>query len=100
MNNRRIKTFIFMFMASVLSKGLGLIRSIVFANYFGTGSEATAFFTASRIPLQVLDIFLLSAITSIFIPIYTKIEENDGEDKSREFTNNFTNVVAFVAFII
>ena len=61
-----------MFSAMFLAKILGLVINIVFANFYGTGSEATAFFTASRIPLQLLDITLGAAISSTFITVFNE----------------------------
>ena len=55
MKKNIVKTFTFMFSAMFLAKVLGLIRNIVFANFYGTGLISTAFFTASRIPTQLLD---------------------------------------------
>ena len=69
MKKNVIRTFAFMFSAMFLAKILGLVRNIVFANFYGTGFEATAFFTASRIPLQLLDITLGAAISSTFLRV-------------------------------
>ena len=84
-----IKTFTFMFSAMFLAKILGLVRNVVFANFYGTGFEATAFFTASRIPLQLLDITLGAAISSTFIPVFNEFLQKKGKKRALEFSNNF-----------
>ena len=93
MKKNIIKTFAFMFSAMFLAKILGLVRNIVFANFYGTGFEATAFFTASRIPLQLLDITLGAAISSTFIPVFNEFMQKHGKERAIAFANNFLNVI-------
>lgn len=100
MKKNMIKTFIFMFSAIFLAKILGLVRNIVFANYYGTGMEATAFFTASRIPLQLLDMSLGAAISSTFIPVFNEFLQKKGKERAFAFANNFLNVIIMVSFIL
>lgn len=95
-----IKTFTFMFSAMFLAKILGLIRNIVFAKFYGTGFEATAFFTASRIPLQLLDITLGAAISSTFIPVFNEYLQKNGKERAITFANNFLNVIIVISLIL
>ena len=90
---KKIKTLIFMFMATVLSKCLALVRTIIFANYFGTSSEANAYFAASNILLQFLEIFMLSVICSSFIPIYSKIEVESGRKEAIKYSQTIKRTV-------
>lgn len=100
MKKNIIKTFAFMFSAIFLAKVLGLVRNIVFANFYGTGFEATAFFTASRIPLQLLDMSLGAAISSTFIPIFNEFLQKKGKERAIEFANNFLNIVIVISLIL
>lgn len=95
-----IKTFTFMFSAMFLAKILGLVRNIVFANFYGTGFEATAFFTASRIPLQLLDITLGAAISSTFIPVFNEFLQKEGKIRALKFANNFLNIIILISLIL
>ena len=92
-----IKTFSFMFSAMFLAKILGLIRNVVFANFYGTGMDATAFLTASRIPLQLLDITLGAAISSTFIPVFNELMQKEGKERAIAFVNNFLNVIMIIS---
>ena len=65
--NNMTKTFSMVFIITLAVKVLGLLRDIVFANFYGTGYVATAFFAAIRIPTQLVDIVLSSAIVSILL---------------------------------
>lgn len=100
MKKNIVKTFLFMFSAIFLAKVLGLVRNIVFANFYGTGFEATAFFTASRIPLQLLDMSLGAAISSTFIPIFNEFLQKRGKERAFEFANNFLNIIILISTVL
>lgn len=100
MKKNVIKTFTFMFSAIFLAKILGLVRQIIFANSYGTGAEATAFFTASRIPLQLLDMTLGAAISSSFIPVFNEFFQKKGKERAVQFANNFLNIIILISLIL
>ncbi|MBQ9314404.1 MAG: murein biosynthesis integral membrane protein MurJ [Clostridia bacterium] len=100
MKKNIIKTFAFMFSAMFLAKILGLVRNIVFANFYGTGFEATAFFTASRIPLQLLDLTLGAAISSTFIPVFNEYMQKNGKERAIHFASNFLNVIIIISLVL
>lgn len=100
MKKNIFKTFSLVFIITVISKALGLLRDIVFAKYYGTGFISDAFFAATRIPTQLVDIILSSAIVSTFIPIFNEILQKDGKEKANSFANNFVNFVGIIATAI
>ena len=97
MKKNIIKTFSSVFLITLVAKVLGLLRDIVFANFYGTGMEATAYFAAIKIPTQIVDLVLSSAIVSTFIPVFNEIMQKDGKEKANKFAGNFINVVTVVA---
>ncbi|MBR6253291.1 MAG: hypothetical protein IKR04_05615 [Clostridia bacterium] len=72
-----IKTFSSVVLITVVSKCLGLIREMVFASQYGTAFTADAFQVAIKIPTQLVDIVLGSAIVSTFIPIFNELMQKD-----------------------
>lgn len=100
MKKNIFKTFSLIFIITVISKFLGLFRDIVFAKYYGTEYVANAFFAAIRIPTQLVDIILSSAIVSTFVPIFNQVLQKDGKDKANKFANNFVNIVALISTAI
>lgn len=92
-----LKTFSSVFMITVIAKVLGLLRDIIFAKFYGTGYEATAFFTALKIPTQIVDLVLSSAIVSTFVPVFNEIMQKEGKVKANQFANRFINVIAIFA---
>src|SRR4249920_2557525 len=51
----------------------GLIRSRVFAHYFGLGFEADAFAAALRIPNVLQNLFGEGVLSGSFIPVYAAL---------------------------
>ncbi len=95
-----IKTLSTVFILTAIAKVLGLLREIVFANVYGTGIVADSYFAALKIPTQIVDIVLSSAITSTFIPVFNEILQKEGKDKANHFAGNFINLVAVIATAI
>ena len=95
--NNIAKTFSTVFIITFVVKILGLLRDIVFAKFYGTGYVATAFFTSIRIPTQLVDIVLSSAIVSIFVPVFNQILKKDGKEKANTFAGNFINIIAVIS---
>lgn len=62
--------------AMVLSKGLGMLRSVCMASAYGTGWEAAAFSAASRIPLSFFDLLFSASILGCFIPVYNSFRSD------------------------
>lgn len=97
MKKNMIKTFSSVFILTLIAKVLGLLRDIVFANFYGTNFEATAYFTALKIPTQIVDLVLSSAIVSTFVPVFNEVLQKDGKEKANFFANKFINIVGLVA---
>jgi putative peptidoglycan lipid II flippase len=83
----------FMSVMILLSKVLGQAREIFIAFIYGNGMEATAFYAASTLPLNLFDIVFASAVSSSFIPIYNTYIEKDGEIEADRFASAFINVM-------
>ena len=95
-----VKTLSTVFIITAVAKVLGLLRDVVFANVYGTSIEATAYFAALKIPTQIVDIVLSSAITSTFIPVFNEVFQKEGKDKANHFASNFINTVSMIATLL
>ena len=56
-----------------ISRIAGLLREIVFAKYFGTTGEASAYTIASLVPNLVANLFAQSALSAAFVPVFTDL---------------------------
>ncbi len=86
-------SLLFILTATLTGKVLGMLRDILLANYYGTGIEATAFVTASRIPLNFFDLAFGAIISSSFIPTFNKIYKSKGKEYSISFANDFISMI-------
>lgn len=89
---KTVRTVIFMMAATVLSKVLGMLRSVLLASHYGTGSAAAAFSAASRIPLSFFDMLFSTAIVGCFIPAYNSFSREKRKEAS-DFACGFLNLV-------
>ncbi len=93
---KTLKTAGFMIVATLLAKFMGMYRDILFAALYGTGAEAVAYSTASRIPLLFFDIALGSAISSSFIPVFNEFLQKGKKEEATEFSNSFLNIIFLI----
>lgn len=64
-------TVALMMLATVIAKGLGLLRSVLMANYYGAGMLSNAFSEASHIPLTFFDLLFATAISGVLFQFIT-----------------------------
>lgn len=95
-----LRTAGFMVIATLLAKAAGMYRDILFASYFGTGSDAQAFLTASRIPLLFFDITLGAAVSAAFIPVYNGFVEEKKIEEARSYANSFITLVFMITGVL
>ncbi len=91
---KSVKTIALMMGATVIAKLLGMLRSVLQANAYGTTPEANAFTAASKLPLTFFDLLLAAAVLGCFIPAYNSFA---GRDDERERADDFA--AAFLTFI-
>jgi len=81
---------------TLLGKVLGLYRDRLLAVRYSVGVEASAFFTASRIPRVFFDAVFASAIASCFIPVFAEYLERRGRKEALRFAGSFVTLVALL----
>ncbi len=69
----------------IISKGIGFIREIIYANNFGLSSEFDLYLTSAALPL-VINTSLIYLCQHYFIPAYNKVKK-ESEPKSIDFFN-------------
>ncbi len=73
--------------AIFLSRISGLVREQVMGALFGASSESDAFVVAVRIPNLMRDLFAEGALSSAFIPAFTRSLANDGKAAAAKLSN-------------
>lgn len=84
---------------SLLSRVLGFLREILFANYYGTNKEYEIYLVASIIPLTIntISIFFYQ---NYFIPNYAKIHNEYPEGKEYFVRKTFLSSIIFSILIV
>jgi putative peptidoglycan lipid II flippase len=79
------------------SRILGVVRSIVIAAHFGTGTEASAYVAAIAVPDTVFQVLVGGAVGSAFIPVFQRLLAQDQEDDAWRMTSSVINLGVLVA---
>ena len=90
------KTAFVLMLITILSKVLGFGREMVLANYYGTGMVTDTFLIAFTIP-SVLFNFISTGVMTGFIPMFTRLEGQEGRQKALRFPSNLTNILLVLA---
>ena len=65
---------------TILSRTLGLVRTLVFSQTVGAGCLGTAYVTANQIPDLLYNLILGGALTSAMVPVLARSAERAGTD--------------------
>ena len=68
--------------AFIVSRGMGLLRTSMFASVFGTSHISDAYLQAFLIPDLLFNIVAGGALSSAFIPVFTKYIAGDKDEKT------------------
>src|SRR6266446_5530015 len=86
--------------AVFLSRITGLIREIAMARLFGAGQVYDAFLLGFRIPNLTRDLFAEGALSSAFVPIFTRYVSTRGKAEASELSNLVaTALILVVGFL-
>lgn len=95
-----LKTAGFMAAATFLAKVCGLVRDMLIAAFFGTGMEADAYLTATKLPTTLFDLVIGGVISAAFIPIFNGVLKKEGKKEALRFANRFIGMVLLITGLI
>jgi len=81
---------------TLVSRLLGLVREQVFAALLGAGLYADAFQIAFRIPNLLRDLFAEGALSSAFVPTYTRTLAAGGREAAYRLASRVLTLLAVV----
>lgn len=84
---------------TVLSKITGFARDITLSYFYGATSISDAYIISITIT-SVLFSLIIMGISTAYIPMFKKIEHENGEQQATFFTNNLLNIVLIVTTIV
>jgi len=89
-----------MSLATTLSRIAGLIRDVVIARFFGAGMVTDAFFMAFTIPNLLRRFFAEGSLTAAFVPVFSDVFHQTGEQEARELANRCVTLLLLVMLVI
>ncbi len=86
--------------AFIVSRVFGLLRTILFAIVFGAGATSDAYYQAFLIPDTIFNIVAGGALSSAFIPVFTKYMIGDEDEGSAWYLASAALNIAIVVMIV
>ncbi|MDN4605921.1 murein biosynthesis integral membrane protein MurJ [Sporosarcina highlanderae] len=93
------KTALMLMMITILSKVFGFARDITLANFYGVSNIADAYLISKTVPIVLFGL-MAAGISTAYIPMYSKIESENGTKEANKFTNNLLNVLIVIITIM
>ncbi|HXG85471.1 MAG TPA: murein biosynthesis integral membrane protein MurJ, partial [Pyrinomonadaceae bacterium] len=86
--------------AVMFSRVLGLVREMIFANFFGAGFLMDAYIVAFRIPNVLRDLFAEGALSAAFVKVFTDYQINKSEREAWRLAGLVLNALAVVLSVV
>ena len=86
------KTALLVMSITILSKILGFGREIVLSYVYGASALTDAYLISETIP-RVIFSFISVGVATGFIPLYSRILNEQGQLEANKYTNNLSNAL-------
>jgi putative peptidoglycan lipid II flippase len=83
-----------------VSRVLGLVREVVFANVFGANAATDAFWVAFRIPNFMRRLFAEGSFSTAFVPAFTEVKEKGTHEDMRLMISRVAGTLGAVLLVI
>lgn len=94
------KTVVILMVLTIMSKFIGFFRDVILAYFYGASGISDAYIIALTVPSVIFGV-VAKGISTGYIPMYSRIEENNGSRQAIYYTNNLINtLLIFCTFII
>ncbi|MFZ5968929.1 MAG: murein biosynthesis integral membrane protein MurJ [Bacillota bacterium] len=93
------KTALILMIITLLSKLVGFIRDITLSYFYGASDISDAYLISITIP-TVIFALIGTGISTGYIPIFSKIEKNEGIEASNSYTTNLVNIFIIICTVI
>ena len=97
--NKIFKAAFLVMIISILSRFLGLFRDMLVGYQFGVSIYTDAYKAAVSVPETVFTIVGL-AISTVFIPMLSKVKYDKNKDEMFKFSNNIISILLVISIII
>lgn len=97
-NNKIFKATFIVMIISVVSRFLGLVRDMLVSYKFGMSMYTDAYKAAVSVPDTVFTIVGL-AISTVFIPMLSKVKYEKNKDEMFKFSNNIISILLVISIL-
>jgi putative peptidoglycan lipid II flippase len=87
-------------LAFITSRGLGVVRQVLFNILFGTGPAANAYYAAAYLPETLFDLVAGGALIHAFLPVFLSHEKAHGEREAWRLTSLVFNVMLLALTLV
>ncbi|WP_431800857.1 murein biosynthesis integral membrane protein MurJ [Halobacillus andaensis] len=94
------KAVVILMVLTIFSKFIGFFRDVILAYFYGASGISDAYIISMTIPVVIFGV-VARGISTGYIPMYSRIEEEEGSPEAIRYTNNLINVLlAFCTLIV
>lgn len=93
------KTTLLLIIITLIAKVSGFLKDIVLSYYYGASSISDVYLISLTIPTGIFA-FVGAAISTGFIPMYSKIEKIEGSLEAEKYTSNLINIILLICTVI
>lgn len=93
------KTALIIMVITIISKLLGFGREITLSYYYGASGLTDVYLIALTIPGTLFTLFTTAIVTS-YIPLYSRIMNEEGSGPAHGFTSNLLHLVMGIAILL
>ncbi len=99
-NRRLFHTAVILALTVAVSKAVGLVRDMMIAHAYGTGSDAVAYDVAVQIPTLLFDLLIGAVITSAFIPVYCRLLAGESTENADAYATGYISSVLLITALV
>jgi len=100
MSQKLLKSTAIVSAMTMLSRVLGFIRDMVFAQIFGAKAVTDAFFVAFKIPNFMRRLFAEGAFAQSFVPVLSENKVEQGQTGARDLVDHVAGMLGLWLFVI
>ena len=93
------KSVIMLMLLTIISKISGFLRDLTLAYFYGASEISDIFLISLSIPTIIFGV-IAAGISTGYIPLYSKIDNQFGEDSGIRFTNNLIGILMSICTVI
>lgn len=93
------KTALIIMILTIVSKVFGFGRELTLSYFYGTSNISDAYLISTTIPSFIFG-FVAVGLAVGYIPMYSRVLQDDGEIEANRFTSNLINIIIMICSII